>query len=91
LILASRMDLLRSAPFALSGALTTPAIGTVANVASRLRDEANPSQILISLRVQMAVENAVKVEPVGEFAPSRRRRLTRDCEAGLIIPILRKP
>ena len=43
------------------------AIGTVSNVASRLCDEAKPGQILISPRVLMAVEDAVKVEPVGEF------------------------
>ena len=43
------------------------AIGTVSNVASRLCDEAKPGQILISPRVLMKVENAVKVEPIGEF------------------------
>jgi adenylate cyclase len=43
------------------------AIGTVSNVASRLCDEAKPGQILISPRVLVAVENAVQVEPVGEF------------------------
>jgi len=43
------------------------AIGTVANVASRLCDEAKPGQILISPRVFMAVEDAVKVEAVGEL------------------------
>ena len=50
------------------------AIGTVSNVASRLCDEAKPGQILISPRVLMAVENAVKVEPVGEFALKGIRR-----------------
>ena len=44
------------------------AIGTVSNVASRLCDEAKPGQILISPRVMMAVEDAVTVEPVGDFA-----------------------
>jgi adenylate cyclase len=44
------------------------AIGTVSNVASRLCDEAKPSQILISPRVFMAVRDAVTVEPVGEFS-----------------------
>jgi adenylate cyclase len=44
------------------------AIGTVSNVASRLCDEAKPGQILISPRVLMAVEDAVAVEPVGDFA-----------------------
>ena len=43
------------------------AIGTVSNVASRLCDEARPGQILISPRVLMAVEDAISVEPVGEF------------------------
>ena len=49
-------------------------IGTVSNVASRLCDEAKPGQILISPRVLMKVENAVKVEPVGEFALKGIRR-----------------
>jgi class 3 adenylate cyclase len=43
------------------------AIGTVSNVAARLCDEAKPGQILISPRVLMAVEDAVTVEPVGDF------------------------
>jgi GAF domain-containing protein len=50
------------------------AIGTVANVASRLCDEAKPGQILISPRVFMALEDAVTVEPVGEFALKGIRR-----------------
>jgi adenylate cyclase len=50
------------------------AIGTVSNVASRLCDEAKPGQILISPRVLMKVEDAVKVEPVGEFALKGIRR-----------------
>jgi PAS domain S-box-containing protein len=50
------------------------AIGTVANVASRLCDEAKPGQILISPRVLMAVEDTVTVEPVGEFALKGIRR-----------------
>ena len=44
------------------------AIGTVSNVASRLCDEAKSGQILISPRVMMAVEDAVTVEPAGDFA-----------------------
>jgi class 3 adenylate cyclase len=44
------------------------AIGTVSNVASRLCDEARPGQILVSPRVLLAVEDAVVVEPVGDFA-----------------------
>jgi adenylate cyclase len=50
------------------------AIGTVSNVASRLCDEAKPGQILISPRVLTKVENAVAVEPVGEFALKGIRR-----------------
>jgi class 3 adenylate cyclase len=50
------------------------AIGTVSNVASRLCDEAKPGQILISPRVLMAVEDAVKVEPMGEFELKGIRR-----------------
>jgi len=50
------------------------AIGTVSNVASRLCDEAKAGQILISPRAMMAVENAVTVELVGEFALKGIRR-----------------
>jgi Adenylate and Guanylate cyclase catalytic domain len=50
------------------------AIGTVSNVASRLCEEAKPGQILISPRVLTKVENAVKVEPVGEFELKGIRR-----------------
>jgi adenylate cyclase len=50
------------------------AIGTVSNVASRLCDEAKPGQILISPRVLTKVENAVKVESVGEFTLKGIRR-----------------
>jgi class 3 adenylate cyclase/putative methionine-R-sulfoxide reductase with GAF domain len=50
------------------------AIGTVSNVASRLCDEAKPGQILISPRVLLAVDKAVAVESVGEFALKGIRR-----------------
>ncbi len=50
------------------------AIGTVSNVASRLCDEAKPGQILVSPRVLMAVKEAVRVEPVGEFELKGIRR-----------------
>ena len=50
------------------------AIGTVSNVASRLCDEAKPGQILISPRVLMAVEDTMKVEPVGELTLKGIRR-----------------
>jgi len=50
------------------------AIGTVSNVASRLCDEAQPGQILISSRVLLAVENAVTVEPAGELSLKGIRR-----------------
>ena len=45
------------------------AIGTVSNVAS-----SKPGQILISPRVLTKVENAVEVEPVGEFELKGIRR-----------------
>jgi class 3 adenylate cyclase/putative methionine-R-sulfoxide reductase with GAF domain len=50
------------------------AIGTVSNVASRLCDEAKPGQILINPRVLTKIENAVTVEPVGEFTLKGIRR-----------------
>jgi len=50
------------------------AIGTVSNVASRLCDEARPGQILISPRVLVAVESAVTVETIGDFALKGIRR-----------------
>jgi adenylate cyclase len=50
------------------------AIGPVSNVASRLCDKAKPGQILISARVLVAVEDAVKVELVGEFELKGIRR-----------------
>jgi class 3 adenylate cyclase/putative methionine-R-sulfoxide reductase with GAF domain len=50
------------------------AVGTVSNVASRLCDEAKPGQILISPRVFLAVDKAVIVESVGEFALKGIRR-----------------
>jgi adenylate cyclase len=50
------------------------AIGTVSNVASRLCDEAKPGQILISPRVRQAVEKAVNIEQIGEFALKGIRR-----------------
>ena len=46
----------------------------MANVASRLREETKPGQILISPRAQTKVENAVEVEPVGEFELKGIRR-----------------
>ena len=44
------------------------AIGTFTNLASRLCDEAQTEQILISQRVFGAVEEMVDVEPMGELA-----------------------
>jgi class 3 adenylate cyclase len=46
----------------------------LANVASRLCDEAKPGQILISPRVMMLVKDAVNVEAVGEFELKGIRR-----------------
>ena len=50
------------------------AIGTVSNVASRLCDEAKSGQILISPRVLLEIEDAIAVEPVGEFTLKGIRR-----------------
>jgi GAF domain-containing protein len=50
------------------------AIGMVSNVASRLCDEAQPGQILISPRVLLAVEEAVSVEAVAEMSLKGIRR-----------------
>jgi adenylate cyclase len=44
------------------------AIGPVANMASRLCDEAGDGEILISQRALAAVEDAVAAEPVGDLA-----------------------
>ena len=44
------------------------AIGTVTNLASRLCDEAKNTQILISQRVYVAVEEVVDVEPLDELS-----------------------
>jgi CheY-like chemotaxis protein len=43
------------------------AIGAVTNLASRLADEASGGQILIAQRLYAEVEDAVDVEPIGEF------------------------
>jgi GAF domain-containing protein len=50
------------------------AIGTVSKAASRLCDEAKPGQILISPRVLLEIEDAIAVEPVGEFTLKGIRR-----------------
>lgn len=44
------------------------AIGSVANLASRLCGEAKDGQILISQRIGIAVEERVELEPLGELA-----------------------
>ena len=46
----------------------------VSNVASRLYDETNPGQILISPRDLTKLERTVKIEPVGEFELKGIRR-----------------
>jgi CheY-like chemotaxis protein len=50
------------------------AIGAVTNLASRLADEANAGQILISQRLYAEVEGDVVAEPVGEFILKGFRR-----------------
>jgi len=69
-----RLDSARVCTIGFEGRFDYAAIGTVSNVASRLCDEAKPGQILISPRVLTKVENAVKVEPVGEFELKGIRR-----------------
>jgi class 3 adenylate cyclase len=49
------------------GRLDYAAIGTVTNLASRLCDEAQPDQILVSQRVHAAVEALAELELVGEL------------------------
>jgi adenylate cyclase len=44
------------------------AIGTVANLASRLCSEAKPGQILVTQRILTAVEDIVEAEPLGEVS-----------------------
>ncbi|PWU24870.1 MAG: adenylate/guanylate cyclase domain-containing response regulator [Candidatus Rokuibacteriota bacterium] len=44
------------------------AIGSVTNLASRLADEANGGQVLITQRLYAEVEDAVEAVPAGEFA-----------------------
>ena len=44
------------------------AVGSVMNMASRLCDEAEPGQILVSERVFAEVEGVVEAKPAGEFA-----------------------
>ena len=68
----------------LSASRDYAAIGTVSKVASRLCEEA---KLLISPRVLTKVENAVTVEPVGEFELKGIRRplaaynVVRECPA----------
>jgi adenylate cyclase len=50
------------------------AIGSVTNLASRLADEASGGQILIAQRLYAEVEDAVEVEPAGEFTLKGFRR-----------------
>jgi class 3 adenylate cyclase/CheY-like chemotaxis protein len=44
------------------------AVGTVMNLASRLCDEAEPGEILVSERVFSEVEDVVAAEPAGQFS-----------------------
>ena len=67
------------------------AIGTVSNVASRLCDEAKPGQILISPRVLMAVEDAINVEPVGDFTLKGISRPVAAYNVLSAVPLQRDP
>ncbi len=46
----------------------------MSNVASRLCDEAQPGQILISPRVLLSIENVMRVEEIGNFNLKGLRR-----------------
>ena len=59
-------------------------------IASRLCDEAKPGQILISPRVLMKVEQAVTVEPVGEFKLRLLLFKTRSAWRGRLLSHLRE-
>jgi class 3 adenylate cyclase len=50
------------------------AIGMVSNLASRLCDEAQPGQILISPRVLLSIESHMRVEEIGNFNLKGLRR-----------------
>jgi len=63
-----------AADYGFEGRFDHAAIGTVADVVSRLCDEAKSGQTLISPRVLAKVENAVRVEPMGEFTLKGIRR-----------------
>ena len=58
------------------------AIGTIPNLASRLCDEAAGGQILVSQRVNTAVEAIVKAEGIGDLALKGFHVLGLAAEAG---------
>jgi adenylate cyclase len=64
------------------------AIGAVTNLASRLADEAAAGQILIAQRLYAEVEDAVEVEPVGEFT---LRGFRRPVAAFNVVALLETP
>src|SRR5262245_9338460 len=53
------------------------ATGTVANLASRLCDEARNGQILVDAKVHAAIETQVEMEPVGELELKGFRRAVK--------------
>ena len=73
--LASGVTMARCSKRELLAPVDYAAIGTESIVASQLCGEAKPEQILINPRVLVAVEDAVRVEPVGEFELKGIRRL----------------
>jgi adenylate cyclase len=54
-------------PIGFEGRLDYAAIGTVPNLASRLCDEAEPGQILVSQRVVASIEEKVELACIGEL------------------------
>ena len=57
----------RSARIGFEGRFDYAAIGPVANLASRLCDEAADGEILISARALAAIEDLAEFEPAGEL------------------------
>jgi class 3 adenylate cyclase len=64
------------------------AVGTVMNLASRLCDEAEPGDILVSQRVLSEVEGSVTAEPVGELS---LKGFMKPVAAYRILEIIREP
>jgi class 3 adenylate cyclase len=51
----------------LEGRLDYAVVGSVVNLASRLCDQAQPGQVLISARTRTSVDDVFDIEPLGEL------------------------